>query len=282
MDNIVQYEQSIKDKLKQKRNVTGVDYNILLKKFFIDEFLRVLSKSEYSSSFVWKGGFVLSAITGIQTRTTVDIDTMLSGVTVNIESLTNIMQDITGTNNQNYIKYRLVGIESIQEEKEYAGLRIKIESQLGNINEEFHLDVATGEKLIPSEIEWEYKPIIGNDTIKIMIYRPERILAEKLQTLLERGLLNTRMKDFYDIYIIPKFAPIDFNILLEAFSVVMKERGSLNQWNRRDRLLLMIKNDKVMNDLWRRYAKSHSFVKEVSYEDTLDSAKGLFDKIEDF
>lgn len=129
MDNIGQYEQSIKDKLRQKRNITGVDYNILLKKFFIDEFLRVLSKSEYSSNFVWKGGFV-SAITGIQTRTTVDIDTMLSGVTVNVESLTKIMQNITGTSNQNYIKYRLVRIEAIQEEKEYAGLRIKIESQL--------------------------------------------------------------------------------------------------------------------------------------------------------
>lgn len=115
-----------------------------------------------------------------------------------------------------------------------------------------------------------------------MIYRPERILAEKLQTLLERGLLNTRMKDFYDIYIIPKFTSIDFNILSEAFSVVMKERGSLNQWNRKKRLLLMIKNDKVMNDLWGRYAKTHSFVREVSYEDTLDSARKLFDKIEGF
>lgn len=88
-------EQSVKDTLKVKRDATGVDYNILLKKYFIDEFLRLLSKSDYSSNFIWKGGFVLSAITGVEKRTTVDIDTVLRGVTVDTESLTNIVTQIT-------------------------------------------------------------------------------------------------------------------------------------------------------------------------------------------
>jgi len=274
------YEQSVKDRLKQKRNELGIDYNILIKKFFIDQFLIKLSKTEYRKKFVWKGGFVLSAISGIEKRTTVDLDTMLNGVDVNDETLTIIIEKIIGNDLEEPIKYSLIDIAPIQEDKDYSGLRIRIKAKLGNMIDKFHLDVATGEELNPSEIEWSYQPILGNKSVSILIYRPERILAEKLQTVLDRGVLNTRMKDFYDIYTIPKFANINNETLSLSFKIVMTERDTLNQWNRRKRLLSMIRNDEDMKEMWNKYRKLHSFVGSLKFDDTLDTVNKLLNIIQ--
>lgn len=141
--------------------------------------------------------------------------------------------------------------------------------------DKFHLDVATGEELNPSEIEWSYRPILGKETVSILIYRPERILAKKLQTVLDRGVLNTRMKDFYDIYTIPKFVKIKNETLSLAFKVVMTERDSLKQWDRRERLISMLREDEEMKTMWENYKKSHTFVGNIEFKNTLDSVANL-------
>lgn len=280
MTDNTNFEQSVKDRLKQKRLELGIDYNILIKKYFIDEFLIRLSKTKYREKFVWKGGFVLSAISGIEKRTTVDLDTMLNGVDVNTKTLTKMIKEIIDILPENNIKYSLLDIAPIQEDKDYSGLRVKIKAQLGNMIDKFHLDVATGEELNPSEIEWSYRPILSKEPVSILIYRPERILAEKLQTVLDRGVLNTRMKDFYDIYTIPKFVNINNETLSLAFKVVMTERNSLKQWDRRERLISMIRADEEMKAMWENYKKNHTFVGNIDFKDTLDSVTNLLKEIQ--
>ena len=149
------------------------------------------------------------------------------------------------------------------------------------MSDDFHLDVATGEKIIPSEILWKYTPILGEAQFDIFIYRPERILAEKLQTALDRGVLNTRMKDFYDIYTIPKFSNINMETLSLSFKVVMTERNTLNQWSRRNTIIMMIKEDEDMNKNWLNYKKSHDFVGELNFIDVVQATQLLLNKITD-
>ncbi|EQM52895.1 abortive infection protein [Lactiplantibacillus plantarum EGD-AQ4] len=269
-------EQRVKDKLKTKRDISGVSYNILLKKFFIDGFLERLSQSAYVSNFVWKGGFVLSIITGVQHRTTVDLDTMLTGVSVSVPTLTRIINDIIDSERLSYIRYELVDIKPIHEEKAYQGLRIRLKGRLGQMQDNFHLDVATGERLEPSAIKLSYTPTIGDKAIPIYAYRPERILAEKLQTILERSIANTRMKDFYDIYAIPKYTNISHDVLLNAFKVVMTERNTLNIWNTYEFVLTEIRNDKGMHKLWQSYADEQTFIHELTLDQTLDVAYDFF------
>jgi len=281
MSKSLNFENSLTDRLKSERDKLNVDYNVLLKKYFIDEFLRKLSKSEYSNNFIWKGGFILSAITGIKKRTTVDLDTLLNGVNIDIPTLTNIMNTIMVVENNDNIVYSLIDIKEIQSEKTYPGLRVRINGQINNLKEQFHLDVATGEKLDPSAITWRYKPLLDDDPIDLLIYRPERMLAEKLQTLIERGLANTRMKDFYDIYIIPRFTTIDSEVLANAFQIVMSERNTLDMWEIHDFILDEIKDDIKIQNSWERYQIKSSFVGTTSLDDTLLSAKRLFGMIQE-
>jgi len=266
--------------LKLERDKTNVEYNILLKKYFIDEFLRKLSKTKYANKFIWKGGFVLSAITGIEKRTTVDLDTLLDGINMDITTLTNIMNDVIITEGKDIIQYSLIDIKPIQEEKAYQGLRVRIQGKIESMSEKFHLDVTTGEKLDPSAIVWKYKPLLSNEPIELLIYRPERMLAEKLQTMLERGLANTRMKDFYDIYIIPKFAVIDYHVLSKSFKIVMAERHTLDLWETRNFVVDEIRIDERMKNYWNSYKAKNSFVGNISLDDITDCAEQLFDIIQ--
>jgi len=268
-------EQSVKDTLKVKRDATGVDYNILLKKYFIDEFLRLLSKSDYSSNFIWKGGFVLSAITGVEKRTTVDIDTVLRGVTVDTESLTNIVTQITSLSDNTGCQYILRGIGSIQEEKAYQGLRIYLLGTLGQMQEKFHLDIATGESLIPSAIFLAYQPLIGRP-IGINIYRPERILVEKIQTILTRSVANTRMKDFIDVYLISSpvtTIEITPSLLTEAMRSVLAERGTTDLLEDWQVTMDFIADDLLMAQRWDEFQTKHDFVGNISFADTIKATR---------
>ncbi|MGP4116653.1 nucleotidyl transferase AbiEii/AbiGii toxin family protein [Levilactobacillus zymae] len=277
-----QSEQSVKDQLKNKRNQTGVAYNILVKKFFIDGFLERLAVSKYADKFVWKGVFVLSAITGIQYRTTVDLDTLIQGVMVDVPTLTTIIKSLLAQPLGDNCHYQLIDIQPIQEEKAYQGLRIRLRGKLGQMQDNFHLDVATGEKLVPSAISWEYQPLIGLEKIPIYIYRPERILAEKLQTVLARSIANTRMKDFYDIFAISKFTTIAVDILSTAFITVMAERQTSDLWEVHDLTLTLIKHSQNMQRLWQHYANEHTFVGNLTFSETLEVANRLFIEIDQY
>ncbi|MFC6176242.1 nucleotidyl transferase AbiEii/AbiGii toxin family protein [Companilactobacillus huachuanensis] len=272
-------EQSIKDKLKAKRDETGVPFDILQKKFFIDCFLKLLSESQYSDNFVWKGGFVLSAITGIKKRTTVDLDTLITGMAVNSSTLSKVIQEIISNKDENGPVFKLLDIEEIQEEKAYQGLRVRIMGQLGQMKDNFHLDVVTGETLEQRAIKWDYQPLIGDRKIPIYIYRPEQILSEKLQTILERGIANTRMKDFYDVYIIPATTTLDIDDLSVDFITVMHERGTEELWKMRKSVLDLIAADQKMHGEWINYSKKNKFAEYLSFEQVLIAVNILFEKI---
>lgn len=272
-------EQSIKDRLKIKRAETMVPFDILKKKYFIDCFLKLLSRSKYSENFVWKGGFVLSVITGIEKRTTVDLDTLVQGISVNIKNLRNIIYEIISLSEAGDPEFQLVDIENIQEEKAYQGLRIRLNARLGQMRDSFHLDVVTGETLEQKAIKWKYQPLLEQEKIPIYIYHPEQILAEKMQTILQRGLANTRMKDFYDIYIIPMTTDIDSEIITKDFKLVMNERKTAELWSIHSEILDLVVSDKKMNNEWLRYSKTHIFVGNISFEDVINSARQLFNKM---
>lgn len=275
-------EQSVKDRLKTKRDKLGISFEILEKKFFIDAFLKRLSQSKFSSAFVWKGGFVLSAITGISKRTTVDLDALVHGIDVDKPTLTNIMETVVQTEDDVGPEFILVDITPIREERAYQGLRVRLAGKLGQMHDNFHLDVATGETLVPAAISWNYTPLLGDEKIPIFRYQSERILGEKLQTVLERSIANTQMKDFYDIYIISKLVPINDQLLAEAFRTVMTERHTLDLWNDWDAILALIESDKEMLSEWKKYVKNQTFVGSISFEETLTAIANYFKKIHPF
>jgi predicted nucleotidyltransferase component of viral defense system len=260
------------DRFKQVRKNTEVDIQILIKKYFIENFLSLLSRSSYQSKFIWKGGFVLSAIAGIEKRTTVDIDTLVTGVTLDEPHLSAMIHDVIDGKENNGVIYELIGVQQIQDEKEYAGYRVILKARLDNMTDKFHLDIATGESLIPSQISFRYQPIIKNDEpFDLFIYRPERMLAEKLQTILERGPVNTRSKDFFDVYLYSELEIIDLTILKEAFAQVISERQSEEEFSEWEEIIESISGSSAMASRWNKYQRENAYVGEVTFEMTIES-----------
>lgn len=262
------------DKLKNIRRQTGVDIQILIKKFFIDSFLKLLSESAYQDKFVWKGGFVLSAIAGIEKRTTVDIDTLITGVTLDETHIENLIHQIIDGKEVDGVTFQLVETQMIHDEKEYAGYRVFLIAHLNNMRDKFHMDIATGETLVPSKMAYRYQPLISKDeSFELFIYRTERMLAEKLQTILERRTLNTRSKDFFDVYLFSQLDVIDENTLYEAFHFVIQERHSENDFNNWKTILNELNVSEEMKQRWSIYRRDNRYVGDLSFEDTLKSVE---------
>lgn len=271
---------SVQAKLKNKSKALNIDNSIVIHKYFIDCFLEKLSKSAYSQYFVLKGGFVLSAITGLAQRTTLDVDALLNGVALNEENLKKMIENIIEPEDGEVFRLEFDKIIPIQKEKAYQGLEVHMTGVLGNIPLNFHVDTVTGETLDPSAIDLSYDPILGDKKITIRRYRTERMLAEKLQTVLELSAVNSRMKDFYDVYLISKLDQVDENLLATTFQKLMKERNTQDLWAERNSTLELIAEDSKMKQSWQRYAARHKYVGQLTFGETLDIVSNYFSQID--
>ena len=168
--------------------------------YFLESVLRKLSISKYNDKFIFKGGYILSNIVGLDSRSTVDIDFLFKNMPLTEELLVEIFDDILEYNEKESIQYELKGIQEIKKQDEYGGYRIQILCKLDNIRQVVPLDIATGDILTYQPVDYEYKTIFSEDSLKIKAYNLETMLAEKLETIYSKGFLNSRSKDFYDIH----------------------------------------------------------------------------------
>ena len=192
----------LKDKIKNITNEKAVDFNTLLRLYIYDRFLERLSVSEYKDNFILKGGFYLSTLFGVENRNTMDIDTAFTNEDFTEENIEKMIKKIISIDIHDDAKISYLGISSIRDEDEYGGFRVDLIVQIENIKEKFHIDVATGDPITPKAIVYKYRPILGDNYINLWAYNIETVLAEKFETILSRLELNSRMIDFYDIYLI--------------------------------------------------------------------------------
>ena len=190
----------LKDKLKNISKEKHVDFNTLLRLYMYDRFIERLSLSKYKDNFILKGGFYLSTLFGVENRTTMDIDTAFKNANFNERTIVEMLKEILSIEINDNAKLNYLGLSPIRNEAEYGGFRADIQIEIDNIKEKFHVDIATGDPITPKEINYKYKPILGDNYIKLWAYNIETVLAEKIETVLKRVELNGRMRDFYDIY----------------------------------------------------------------------------------
>lgn len=167
-----------------------------------DRFIKRLSVSKYKDNFILKGGFYLSTLFGVENRTTMDIDTALRNVNFNEETIVKMIKEIVSIEIDDNTKLSYLRISPIRDEDEYGGFRVDIQIEIDKIKEKFHIDIATGDPITPKEINYKYKPILGDNYVELWAYNIETVLAEKVETILSRVELNGRMRDFYDVYLI--------------------------------------------------------------------------------
>lgn len=274
-------KNSLQAKLNNLAKEKGVHVNVLLVSFFFDAFIERLSQSRYSKNFIFKGGFYLATLLGVENRYTADIDFLLHDEKMEPENLKEIIGEILTIPADDYITFEISNISKIRDEDSYGGYSILLTGHFENIRQSFHVDVATGDPITPSSIDYSYKRLLGDGVIKFKAYNLETVLAEKLQTILVRGVLNSRCKDFYDVFIIFKlrFDQVNLADLKSAFEKTCAYRESAFDKEKADDILTQIEQSKIMRSRWENYTKKSMFARSVSFEETVEACKAVLEKI---
>lgn len=259
----------------------GLTFNQVQTHYFLESILEKIADSDENENFIFKGGFLLANVIGIRQRSTVDIDFMIRRFSLTEKNIEQRFKRILQTGKDNGITYEIQKIEEIHKEDEYGGFRIKILCRLENIKQVIPLDIATGDPITPNEISYEYKSIFSDKVFEICAYNIETMLAEKIQTVFQRGVFNSRSKDFYDIYVLYhlKKEEIDFGSLKKACQNTFKHRNT--DFNI-DSILGVLQNLKDEQDLktrWKSYQKRFTYAEEVSFDDVISTAMELIEKI---
>lgn len=255
---------------------TGLTFNSVMTYYFLEFILKKLSQSYYADHYIFKGGFLLSNVIGVESRSTVDIDFLFHKQTLSEENVQQQLEEIL-TESKDDIQFSIQSISSIKESDNYGGYRATILCQLENIKQIIHLDIATGDIVTPHLVTYAYKAIFNDESFSIIAYTIETILAEKLQTIYSRNFLNSRSKDFYDVYILSKLKKndIDFRQLNVACQRTFSYRETELDYNEIVQLMESFKTDPIQQQQWQNYSNKYSYTKGISFSEILDEIVNL-------
>ena len=180
------------------------------------------------------------------------------------------------------VTFTLRQIGEIRENDEYSGYRVALTADYPPMAVPLKLDVTTGDKITPKEIEYSFKLLLEDRSISILAYNLETILAEKLETVISRSDQNTRPRDYYDIYVLMKLQShnIDLPSLKEALAATCKKRGSAETVKEYKQIMDRVKNSTVMQEQWIRYQKEFDYASDIPFEDTCDTVISVMESLE--
>lgn len=256
--------QAVKDKLRNISKEKNVDFNFVLRFYMYDRFIERLSKSKYKDNFILKGGFYLSKLFGIDNRSTMDIDTAIRKTKFTEENIIKIITEIINVDVYDNVILKIEKVEPIRDEDEYGGLRVTISFSLENIKDKFHIDIVTGDPIYPGPNNFSYEPLIGDKVYKIWSYNLETVLAEKIETILTKLETSSRMKDYYDIYLIHNFK---FNKLnKQKFRTAVEKTFKKRNFDA-DLItnLNIIKSSTYLRKKWISYAKKNDYARNLDF-----------------
>jgi predicted nucleotidyltransferase component of viral defense system len=258
--------------LAEKKNITP---EIILRNFMLERLLERISVSKYKSNFILKGGMLISAMVGIDTRATMDIDTVLKKKNFSEADIKAVIKEILTIPVEDNVKLTFKNIEEIREDADYPGYRVSIEAILDKTKQMIKIDVSTGDFVTPKEIKYDFQLMLEDRSISVMAYNVETVLAEKLETVIARGITNTRMRDFYDIYVLTKTHSFDKKIFRSALEKTSENRNTALQMAEADDIIETIEKNSLMVDLWKRYQKKYSYAADISWQMVMDSVRQL-------
>ena len=275
MKNAMQLKAYVKNLAKEKK----ISAQIVLQNYMLERLLERISVSEYRDNFILKGGFLLAAMVGLDTRATMDMDATIKGLSVTKETISQMFIDICQIHIDDDISFEFSGIDDIREDDEYSGFRVSLSGNYTPMAVPLKIDITTGDKITPREMVYTFNLMFEERSINVLAYTLETILAEKLETIISRGDQNTRPRDFYDVYILNTLQKknIDNQILKEAFAATVKKRGTEHIVTNYKEIIETVIKSSAMKDQWTRYQKEFDYAKDIRFEDTCMAAIDLID-----
>ena len=220
--------EDLKIKIKTKAHENYLEPQDIMQMYFFERLLYRIGISKYKYNFILKGGLLLSAIFGDERRTTQDMDTMLKGIPLDAKTLEKIIKEIISIDGKDGITFEIANIKDIRLIDKYGGLKVKLIGYKEHLRVPLAIDVTVGDPITPKELKFKYKCMFDDSYINIMAFNKETIIAEKFETFITDNIMNTRAKDFYDLYILLTrfYNDINKDDLVQAIKNTFERRAS--------------------------------------------------------
>ena len=273
--------EQIKGRIKSVAKQNNADARTLMRIYMMERFLERLAQSEYRDNFIIKGGILVTAMIGVAHRSTMDIDTSMKNLNLSAEDALRVVNQVKDIDLDDGVSFEVKDASNIMDEMEYPGIRVTMNANVGRLITPLKIDISTGDVITPRAIEFNYDLLLEDRSISLWSYNLETILAEKLQTVLARGILNTRMRDFYDIRMLLDTYEDKVNkaVLKDAFAATCKKRGTDHLQEQAEEIIKIIEADEQLRVLWRAYQKKYSYAAEIDYASVISGVRKLMDWI---
>jgi predicted nucleotidyltransferase component of viral defense system len=271
---------SLKARIRNLAKQKNVAAQVLLQNYMFESFLDRLFRSEYKDKFILKGGMLIAAIVGADNRSTMDLDTTLRKLKLTEENIRTAIVAICAVPADDGVLFRVGVVNPIRHDDIYGGYRVTLTAVFDTIETPLTVDVSTGDVITPKAVKFFLNGMFDEEKkIELWAYNIETVMAEKLETILRRNILNTRPRDFYDVYILAATQSFDVKLLGEAVNATAKHRGTTEQIQDTTNLLRMIYESKDLQDMWRKYQRQFSYASDIGWEKIMRSVADLCDAI---
>ena len=272
---MIKNRDSLKAKASNLSKKTNIPNKYLIQNFMFEALLKRISKSKYKDKFIIKGGLLLSSIFGVNLRSTMDLDTTIKGLPLDRETITKVINEIINIDVEDNIKLEIENMKNIREEELYSGFKVNLKAEFDGLKTNLMIDITTGEVITYKEVEFKYNTIFDDETINIMTYNYETIIAEKFESIISRNIDNTRMKDYYDLYMFVnlKWNDINKDTLRKAIINTSKARETLDYIDNASKYIELISDDERLKALWNSYQNNYEYAKDIEFVDTINAIK---------
>lgn len=271
---------SFKARIKNISKDKGIPAQQVQQHYLIEQVLKLISTSSYRDSFIVKGGYLIGQMIGLDKRTTMDLDVTLKGTEMSRKNLIHIFEEILCSKTDGF-SFSVDKLEPIRQDDEYGGFSLKLNATFDTLKEVVFIDITTGDKITPREITYSMTSIFTNESIQIWTYNLETVLAEKLETIISRGLASTRPRDRYDLFTLYKLRKEEINLevlknALENTAEKRKSKDTIDNWEEQVR---EIELSDYQKELWIRYQRQFKYAKDISFNNSVQVIREIMQQI---
>lgn len=274
---MIKTSRQLKDLIRNLSAKKKTEPLVLMRNYMMERFIERLSKSKHKDQLILKGGMLITAMVGLDTRTTMDLDTTIKGIQLDPNAIETLINDIISLNVDDGVSFSIKAISEIMEEADYPGLRVSLEAHFDGVRTPLKIDFSTGDIITPREVAFDFPLLFENRNISVLAYPLETVLAEKLETILSRSITNTRMRDLYDVYILMNLYRDKLNpeTLKQAFLATAKKRGFTVSDEKSQVIINAVETDSSQQVLWASYQKKFNYAENVDWSDVISALREL-------
>lgn len=275
---MIKTARQLKDLIRNLSKEKSADAQILMRNYMMERFLERISLSEYRDNFILKGEMLVAAMVGLDARSTMDLDATVKGINVNATDIENLITSIITVPIEDGVTFQLKSISEIMDEAEYPGIRVSMAAIFAGVVTPLKIDISTGDAITPREVRYSFKLMLEDRSIDIWAYNLETVLAEKLETIITRTTTNTRMRDFYDIYIMKQLHGRSLNpdVFRDALLATAHKRETEKYLTDAKAVFQEVKDSPVMQNLWTAYRKKFLYAAELEWDSVMEAVCFLY------